>query len=197
MLVGIAGGSAFSEFDRAPADRLDRRPVRMRGHVILGDGSHHQIHLLDLSYEGCGIETSAELEPGQALKLSVLQRGALDAVVRWTRGDKAGLAFVPDAAEAKKQWPRRSKRVAMSADVTLRRLGHANFRVTVTDASPEGCKIELVERPAEGESVLVKFEGLEGLEAQVCWIEGFTAGLKYARPIHPAVFDLLVERLGA
>jgi hypothetical protein len=195
MAVGIAGGPAFTEFDRAPAERHERRPVRMRGHIILGDGAHHEIHLLDLSYEGCGIETAATLEPGQALKLSVLRRGAMDAVVRWTRGDKAGLAFVPDAAEAKKRWPRRSERVALSAEVTLRRLGHTNFRVTVSDASPEGCKVELVERPAEGESVIVKFEGLEALEAQVCWIGGYTAGLKYARPMHPAVFDLLVERL--
>jgi hypothetical protein len=196
MAVGIAAGPAFTEFDRAPAERHERRPVRMRGHIILGDGAHHEIHLLDLSYEGCGIETAAELEPGQALKLSVLRRGAMDAVVRWTRGDKAGLAFVPDAAEATKRWPRRSERVALSAEVTLRRLGHTNCRVTVSDASPEGCKVELVERPSEGESVIVKFEGLEALEAQVCWIGGYTAGLKYARPMHPAVFDLLVERLG-
>jgi hypothetical protein len=139
MAVGIAGGPAFSEFDRAPAERLERRPVRMHGHVILGDGSHHEIHLLDLSYEGCGIETAAVLEPGQSLKLSVLRRGAIDAVVRWTRGDKAGLAFVPDAAEAKKHWPRHSERIALKADVNLRRRGHASFCVTVTDASPEGC----------------------------------------------------------
>ena len=194
--MGIAGGPAFSEFDKAPAERLERRPVRMRGYIIMGDKTHHEIHLLDLSYEGCGIETAAELEPGQAVKLSILQRGAIDAVVRWCRGDKAGLAFVPAAAEAKKHWPRRSERVALSAEVTLRRLGYASFSVTVTDASPDGCKVELVERPAEGERVLVKFDGLEPLESEVCWIEGFTAGLKFARPIHPAVFDLLVERLG-
>jgi hypothetical protein len=29
----------------------------------------------------------------------------------------------------------------------------------------------------------------------VCWIDGFTAGLHYVRPMHPAVFELLVERL--
>jgi hypothetical protein len=194
--MGIAGGPAFSEFDKAPAERLERRPVRMRGYIIMGDRTHHEIHLLDLSYEGCGIETAAELEPGQAVKLSILQRGAIDAVVRWCRGDKAGLAFVPPAAEAKKHWPRRSQRVALSAEVTLRRLGYASFSVTVTDASPDGCKVELVERPAEGERVLVKFDGLEPLESEVCWVEGFTAGLKFARPMHPAVFDLLVERLG-
>ena len=194
--MGVAGGPTFSEFDRAPAERLERRPVRMRGHIIAGDGSHHEIHLIDLSYEGCGIETAYALEPGQAVKLSVLQRGAIGAVVRWCRGSKAGLAFVPDAAEAKKHWPRRSERIALCADVTLRRFGHASFRVTVADASPEGCKVELVERPSDGEHVLVKFEGLEPLEAEVCWVEGYTAGLRFVRPVHPAVFDLLVERLG-
>ncbi len=195
--MGVAGGPTFSEFDKAPAERLERRLVRLRGHVIAGDGSHHEIHLVDLSYEGCGIETAYALEPGQAVKLSVLQRGAIDAVVRWCRGNKAGLAFVPDAAEAKKHWPRRSERITLCAQVTLRRLGHASFSVAVTDASPDGCKVELVERPREGDRVLVKFDALEPLEAEVCWVEGFSAGLKFARAVHPAVFDLLVERLKA
>ena len=96
---------------------------------------------------------------------------------------------------AKKHWPRRSERVTLLADINLRRIGKSNFRVTVTDASAEGCKVDLVERPSEDEQVLVKFDGLEPLEARVCWIDGHIAGLKYARPMHPAVFDLLVERL--
>jgi hypothetical protein len=53
----------------------------------------------------------------------------------------------------------------------------------------------LVERPSEGERVLIRFEGLEALEAEVCWVEGFTAGVKFERPMHPAVFELLIERL--
>jgi hypothetical protein len=164
---------------------------------VLDAGATHEIDLLDLSYEGCGIETAAPLEPGQTLKLSVLNRGALDAVVRWCSDGKAGLAFTPAEPEAKKHWPRRSDRVSLTGDVTLRRIGKSNFRVTVADASPEGCKVELVERPSVDEHVLVKFDGLEPLEAEVCWVDGFTAGLKYARPMHPAVFDLLVARLTA
>ena len=194
--MGVAGGPAFSNFDAAPADRSERRRhVRMHGYIVLGDATHHKIHLLDLSYEGCGIETEAELKPGEAVKLSVLRRGAIDAVVRWARDGKAGLAFVPEAAEAKKHWPRRSERISLDAHVSLRRVGRANFRVTVTDASPDGCKVELVERPSMGERVLVKFDGLEPLEADVCWVAGFTAGLMFQKPIHPAVFELLAERL--
>jgi hypothetical protein len=45
--------------------------------------------------------------------------------------------------------------------------------------------------------MLLKFDGLEAIEAEVCWVEGFVAGLQFDKPIHPAVFDLLLHRLGA
>jgi len=41
----------------------------------------------------------------------------------------------------------------------------------------------------------VKFDGLQPLEAGVCWIEGFAAGVNFRQPIHPAVFDRLVGTL--
>ena len=41
----------------------------------------------------------------------------------------------------------------------------------------------------------IKFEGLEAMDAEVCWVQGFQAGLRFERPIHPAVFDLLLARL--
>ena len=47
-----------------------------------------------------------------------------------------------------------------------------------------------------GEQLMIKFEGIETVQAEVCWVEGFIAGLKFQRPFHPAVFDLLVARLG-
>ena len=47
------------------------------------------------------------------------------------------------------------------------------------------------------EIVWVKFEGLEALEAMVCWVDGFAAGLEFQRPVHPAVFDVLLQRLAA
>lgn len=193
--MDAAGGSAFSNLDSAPPDRSERRPVSLRGYAILADGSHHSITVLNLSYEGCGIEAATPLVPGQPLKLSVLRRGAIDAVVRWSRDGKAGLVFTALAAGARAHGPRRSARIELVADIVLRRIGRSSFRVAATDASPDGCRVELVERPSEGERVLVKFDGLEPLEAEARWIDGFTAGLRYVRPMHPAVFELLVERL--
>jgi hypothetical protein len=63
------------------------------------------------------------------------------------------------------QAPRKSARVQIGAMVKLRRRGHHNFTVQVFDLSREGCKLEFLERPQLDESVWVKFEGLEILEA--------------------------------
>ena len=67
--------------------------------------------------------------------------------------------------------------------------------VQVYDISPEGCKIEFVERPRLDETVWVKFEGLDAIASSVCWVEGHTAGVEFDRPMYPSVFDLLVSRL--
>jgi hypothetical protein len=192
----VNGKSAAAErLGETPVERRERRPVSLRGYAVREDGSNVEVLLLDLSYEGCGIETPAELAAGEKIKLSVMQRGAIDAEVRWCRGGRAGLVFKAEEPVAKQHWPRRHSRTPLTAEVSMRRLGNSNFRVRIYDLSPSGCRLELVDRPRVEEHVLVKFEGLETLEAEVCWIEGPTAGLRFERMIHPAVFDLLMARL--
>jgi hypothetical protein len=96
----------------------------------------------------------------------------------------------------KVQAARKSARVPIKAMVKLRRRGHHNFTVKVYDLSREGCKLEFLEKPQLDETVWVKFEGLELLMATVCWIEEQTVGVEFERPIHSAVFDHIVGRLG-
>lgn len=91
--------------------------------------------------------------------------------------------------------PRRSSRVALSAEVILRRARQGSYRVKIFDVSPNGCKAEFVERPRLDETVWAKFDNLEAIEATVCWVRGFDVGLEFQRAIHPAVFDLLIQRL--
>jgi PilZ domain-containing protein len=93
------------------------------------------------------------------------------------------------------QSERRSERVALNASVSLRRSGQLNYRVRIFDASLHGCRVEFVDRPKLDEQLWVKFDGLQPLEAQVCWVEGFTVGVNFVQPIHPAVFDRLVRVL--
>lgn len=186
--------SAF-ELAEGPVERRERRPVTLHGFIALDDGTTAEALVLDLSYDGCGIETPLALTPGQEIKLSVLRRGAVDAVVRWTSERKVGLVFKSDPAAEEQRQPRVAERISVAAEVVLRRLGKINYRVRVFDLSPYGCKVELVERPREGEHMFIKFEGFEALDAEVCWVEDYCAGLRFEKPFHPAVFDLVVARL--
>ena len=188
--------SAFG-LEREGIRRRERRAVAMRGYIVREDGKTSEILLLDLAYEGCGLQSGEELRPGEAVKLSILRRGAIDAEVRWCVGGKAGLVFAPDPQPDDSERPRRSARISTTADVVIRRIGRANYRVRVVDLSTHGCKVELVERPNVGEHILVRIDGLETLEAEVCWVTQDVAGVRFEKPIHPAVFDLLAERLKA
>lgn len=179
----------------APIQRGERRPVRLSGHALLEDGTTTDIALVDLSYEGCGIECPVKLKKGEKIKLAIVQRGAINARVRWYKAGKAGLVFEPEPQPNKGHQPRRSERIPLSAEVTLRRHGHHSYRVRVFDASAHGCKVEFVERPVAQECLWVRFEGLEPMEATVCWLDERSAGLQFSKPIHPAVFDLVAERL--
>jgi hypothetical protein len=89
--------------------------------------------------------------------------------------------------------PRRAHRTDLDAEVRLRRSGALGFRVRVLDASREGCKVEFVERPAVGERIWVRFDGLEGIEASVRWVEGHIGGVQFLHPLHEAVFERLAE----
>lgn len=89
---------------------------------------------------------------------------------------------------------RKAMRIALDAEVALRRSGQHNYHVRVYDASPYGCRIEFVERPGLDERVWVKFDGLQAIEGMICWVEGFLAGVEFVNPIHPAVFERLIDR---
>ena len=101
-----------------------------------------------------------------------------------------------DNASAAAEDPRRSKRVSLDVEVVLRRrAGKNTFNVTIQDLSRHGCKLELVYRPAVEERVWVRIDGLEPLEARVCWIDGFALGVEFHKDLHPAVFDHLLSKL--
>ena len=168
------------------------------------DGVHYGVPhgrganlLVNLTYDGCCIETGIDLEPGQAITLSVPSFGAIEAEVRWSKDGSAGLRFQPAVAQPAEHQPRSSERISVDAEVLQRRQGQPNYRVRLYDVSRSGCQAEFVERPRVGDHVWIKFEGLESLNAEVCWADGFRAGLRYVSPIHPAVFDLLVQRFSA
>lgn len=178
--------------------RSPRRPVSLEGFVLRADGASVDVSLLDLNYDGCGISTPVALQPGEPVKLSVIGRGLIDAEVRWCKDGKAGLFFLTDAEEPhQEKIARQTARAKLKPiDVRVRRVGQNAYHVRIFDLSPDGAKIEVVERPRVGEQMMVKFDGLEVLQSEVCWVDGFIVGLKFERPLHRAVFDLLLARMG-
>jgi len=177
--------------------RSARRPVSLEGYALRADGASVDISLLDLNYDGCGIATPVELEPGEPVKLSVIGRGLIDAEVRWCKDGKAGLVFASVKEADQEKISRQTERAKLKPmDVRVRRVGQNAYSVRIFDLSPEGARIEVVERPRVGEQMMVKFDRLEVLQAEVCWIDGFIVGLRFERPLHPAVFDLLIARMG-
>jgi hypothetical protein len=91
--------------------------------------------------------------------------------------------------------PRRSARIVLEAEITMRRAGFPNFTVQIDDISLQGCRIDFVDRPVLHERVWIKFDGLVALEGSVMWVKGHSAGIEFDQAIHPAVLDDLVGRL--
>lgn len=172
--------------------REDRRAVEMRGFVVRANDDIIDIRLLDISYNGCSVETVVEFEPGEKVMLSILGRGAVRSVVRWYDGRRAGLEFVNERIRRRE----RATRLAVAGEAQLRRSGRLHFRVRVFDLSLRGCRLEFIDRPTMGERVWIKFDALEALESEVAWVAGSEVGVNFRHALHPAVFDLLVHRLG-
>ena len=187
---------AFAEPSAGPLQRRERRPVTLAAYATRDDGALVEMTVVDLSYDGCGVICTDHLEAGEHLSLSVLDRGSMPVTVCWADGGRAGLSFAHvRPGDQPLKHPRRHERVSVEGEVTMHRRGQVTYRVHIYDLSPEGCRAEFVERPEVGEQLWIKFDGLEPLGAEVRWIYGPKAGLKFVRSFHPAVFDLLLARL--
>lgn len=90
---------------------------------------------------------------------------------------------------------RKCGRFATGSQIHARRIPGVSFEVALHNVSASGCRIETIEECEIGEDVIARFPDLEPLGSRVCWTLGPTAGLQFTRPIHPAVFGSLLERL--
>ncbi|GAA4034352.1 hypothetical protein GCM10022281_13070 [Sphingomonas rosea] len=172
--------------------REERRTSHLSGWLKRVDGQFADFTLVDLSYGGCRIRTEAPLCRGERVSLSFPGRGLIEAAVRWWRGDEFGMTFAVTGEDT--QTPRQVERLQTRLSVAVRRAGRRSQWIEAHDISPHGCCLEFVEMPRVGDLLFVQLPGLEAIEARVRWVEGYRAGVEFARPVHPAVFDLLQER---
>jgi hypothetical protein len=179
---------------RALSDRPERKAVELRAYAVRPCGGILDMRVVDFCFDGCRVECDAGLIIGEELKLSLLGRGAIKARVRWSDGRNAGMQFEVER-KGREHCPRQIERTGVAGEVSVRRPGRPPYRVKAFDASRFGCKCEFVERPSIGEHLWIKFDGLESLDSEVRWVEDSAVGLNFITPLHPAVFDLLLQRL--
>ena len=173
-----------------------RRTVALAGFGVLEGGETFSLSVLDLSYNGCRIETELALLPGTKFRISVLGLGrAAEVIVRWFKEGFAGLEFYPEAEVVVPQTPRSHERAPLEAELSLRRSGRKGYIANLFDLTPKGCRVEFIEKPRRGEKIWAKIDSFDPIEATVRWVDGFYGGLEFVRPIYPAVFDLLLARL--
>jgi len=92
---------------------------------------------------------------------------------------------------------RQGIRCKLKAQVVLRRANWDKFQVEVDNFSRHGCCLSFIDEPTLDERVSIKFEGLELMGALVCWVRHRQVGLEFEKPLHEAVFQHLVAKLGA
>lgn len=90
---------------------------------------------------------------------------------------------------------RRERRQAAEGSVGLRQPGERKYPASIFDVSTKGCRIELTKTMPVDSRVWVELPGLESLSGTVRWTDGWVAGVEFARPLHPAVLELIVSRI--
>ena len=94
-----------------------------------------------------------------------------------------------------KEDPRRAERVLLRADIEFRRTGEHRWRVNILDFSPKGCRMEVPVKVDPDDLVWISLPGIESIQGKVAWVREWEAGIEFANPLYPSVFDMLHERM--
>ncbi|HYJ51603.1 MAG TPA: pilus assembly protein PilZ [Allosphingosinicella sp.] len=90
-----------------------------------------------------------------------------------------------------------SKRIQTEIGAGLRQRGASGVSVEVTDLSTHGFRASTHLELAKGSDVWLRLPGLEPCHATVAWSKGNLIGCAFERPLHPAVLDMILRRVGS
>jgi hypothetical protein len=74
--------------------RAPRVDTNIEAAVTDSDGGRMDVVVLDISREGCRLETDGTLQIGEKIELHVPRYGTFPAQVRWSMGNEAGAVFL-------------------------------------------------------------------------------------------------------
>ena len=89
---------------------------------------------------------------------------------------------------------RRVDRVQVDFGAGLRQRGASGVSVQIMDLSTEGFRIATHLQLAPGTEVWLRLPGLEPSAARVIWSERHLIGCAFARPLHPAVLQMILGK---
>ena len=74
--------------------RPPRVDTRIETFLTDSDGNRISVVVMDISQDGCRMETSAMLRIGEKVKIEVPKYGSFAAQIRWALGNEAGAVFL-------------------------------------------------------------------------------------------------------
>lgn len=90
---------------------------------------------------------------------------------------------------------RKSERVALDVGAGLRQRGGSGVSIQILDLSTDGFRASTHLDLPHGTDVWLRLPGLEPLQAKVAWSKGQYVGCAFARPLHPAVLEMIVKKV--
>lgn len=95
----------------------------------------------------------------------------------------------------------RKSRLAERRDVLIgvkvRRPGETWFSSRITDMSVTGFRLQSFMKLSVGSELWIMLPGFEGRRARVLWVKAHESGCTFERPLHPAIFDYIIQRCEA
>ena len=74
--------------------RAPRVDTRFKAKLVDSDGNVLPVTVMDISREGCRLETDGTLKIGEKVHIEVPKYGNCPAQIRWALGDEAGAVFL-------------------------------------------------------------------------------------------------------
>jgi hypothetical protein len=90
---------------------------------------------------------------------------------------------------------RRYQRLSLHSELQIRRVKETTKSTSVHNLCPAGCCVDTAVDLTEGERAWVRLPGLQSIPSTVRWAKEWMAGVSFDRPVHPAVFEMVIRRM--
>jgi len=88
---------------------------------------------------------------------------------------------------------RQAERAPIEMDAGLRQRGAGGVSIHIHDLSTHGFRATTHLELEPGTEIWLRLPGLESWHGKVAWIDGHLIGCQFARPLHPAVLDMILR----